>query len=223
MSRVAVIIPVRNGARYIAEALDSVQAQTRPVDDIVVVDDGSEDGTDGIVRAHDSKPRYLRQEPQGAGAARNRGVTASDAAFLAFLDADDLWLPDKIARQLAALGDPSTDLAFTHVEQFVSPDAASGGFRFEAGPLPGRLPSTLLVRRALWARIGGFDPSLRVGEFIDWCKRAYESGAREVMVPDVLCRRRLHRDNASGPAQGSRRDYVRVARLALERRRRSGE
>ncbi|MCB0189909.1 MAG: glycosyltransferase family 2 protein, partial [Caldilineaceae bacterium] len=168
----SVIIPVYNGAQYLAESINSVLQQTKTPDSILVVDDGSTDDTAAVVAAFGSAVHYLHQPNAGAAAARNRGVAASTGEFLAFLDADDLWLPEKLALQMAVMAStPAIDMVFDHLQQFVSPDLPHDlrtGLHCPPASVPGYLPSTLLIRRAAWVRAGALDASWRVGEFIHW-------------------------------------------------------
>ena len=98
---VSCIVPVYNGERYLREALDSILAQTyRPLE-IIVADDGSADGTAGVVATFGDQVRYVRQHNQGPSSARNLGIRVPTGDFIAFLDADDLWHPEKLARQIA--------------------------------------------------------------------------------------------------------------------------
>ncbi|MFI4903425.1 MAG: glycosyltransferase family 2 protein, partial [Burkholderiales bacterium] len=97
--RVSVVMPMYNGEAYVAEALDSVLAQTRPADEIVVVDDGSHDASAAIVARY-SGVRYVRQANGGCAAARNRGVAEAGGDVVAFIDQDDRWLPGHLARML---------------------------------------------------------------------------------------------------------------------------
>ncbi len=98
---ISCIVPVFNGERYLREALDSIFAQTyRPLE-ILVADDGSTDRTPYIAAAFGNRLRYLRQDNQGPAAARNLGIRAATGEFIAFLDADDVWHPEKLERQMA--------------------------------------------------------------------------------------------------------------------------
>src|SRR6185503_2024667 len=100
---VSAVIPAYQAAAFLADAVESVLAQTEPVGEIVVVDDGSTDGTAAVAASFGDRVRYVRQENQGVAAARNRGVAEARGRLVAFLDADDTWEPEKTARQLAHL------------------------------------------------------------------------------------------------------------------------
>src|SRR5262249_52847135 len=101
--RISVIVPLFNAARYVIAAIDSILAQSRPADEILVVDDGSTDGGAEALASYGPRLRLLRQENRGPGSAVNRGLRKAGGEALAFLDADDLWTPDKLERQCAAL------------------------------------------------------------------------------------------------------------------------
>src|SRR5947209_13220762 len=101
---VSVIIPTYNHGRFIADAIESVLAQTYPVSEIIVVDDGSTDETQEVVEKFGEKVRYIEQANAGVSAARNTGIENSDGDLVAFLDADDTWLPEKIEKQVAKFG-----------------------------------------------------------------------------------------------------------------------
>ncbi len=133
----AVVIPAWNAERYLAEAIESVLGQTVPVDTILVVDDGSTDDTAAVARRY-PEVRLVQQANAGAGAARNRGVAATDEALLAFLDADDVWLPHKLERQLPHVEERGFGAVFGLVQNFVSPDVADAlaDLEFERRPLP---------------------------------------------------------------------------------------
>jgi glycosyltransferase involved in cell wall biosynthesis len=223
VSRVSVIVPVRDGERYLAEALDSILAQSHPAVEVIVVDDGSTDGTAGVVEGFGAPVRRVAQAPAGVGAAMNHGLREAGGELIASLDADDLWTPDKLARQVAALEtDPSLDIVFGHAVNFASPDldsAERARLAVPAGALPGYSKGAMLARRAAVDRVGPFDESLRVGDFVDWHARAVDAELRMEMLPEVVLRRRLHAANSGRGAGEARVDFVRVARAALHRRR----
>jgi glycosyltransferase involved in cell wall biosynthesis len=107
MPEVSVIIPTYNSANYLTQAVDSVLAQTFRDNEILVVDDGSTDETEDVMRRYNSPVRYIRQKNGGVASARNRGIAESRGRYIAFLDADDTWYPIKLERQLAALDNRS--------------------------------------------------------------------------------------------------------------------
>jgi glycosyltransferase involved in cell wall biosynthesis len=219
---VSVVIPVFNGERYLAEAIRSVLGQTRPPDEVVVVDDGSTDGSAAVARGVPGV-RCLSQPNAGQPAALNRGVSETKGSFLSFLDADDVWVPEKLALQLEAFAeDPGLDMVFGHAEQFVDPDAPEAvAARLPAGRtvLPAHLPGALLVRRQAFDLVGGFRSQWTVGSVVDWYARATEAGLDERMLGTVVYRRRLHAGNLGIVEAESRSDYLDVVRAALERRR----
>ncbi|MDC7784291.1 glycosyltransferase family A protein [Rhodoplanes sp. TEM] len=193
--RISTVVPLYNAAPFVGEALDSILAQTRPIDEIVVVDDGSTDGGADLVARHVPAVRLLRQDNAGPGAAVNRGIAAATGDVLAFLDADDLWLPDRVALGAAALAaDPDLDGVFGHITQFRHADMAAAALA-DGVPQPGLCRDTLLIRRDAFARFGLFDEGLRTADFIPWFSRAMTLGLRIVTRPEVMARRRLHASN----------------------------
>jgi glycosyltransferase involved in cell wall biosynthesis len=221
--RLSVVIPVRDGARYLRAAVDSVRAQTVRELELIVVDDGSEDATPELIRALDPPVRGVRQEPAGVAAALNRGVELARGDLIAFLDADDLWVPRKTEVQLAALAaDPALHMVFGHVRQFPSPELTASeraAIARSPEPMPGLSKGTMLIRREALARVGPFATEWRVGDFVDWHARATELGLKAAMLPDVVMLRRLHGSNNTREAAAAHVDYVRIARAALARRR----
>jgi glycosyltransferase involved in cell wall biosynthesis len=220
---VSVVIPVYNCERYLAAAIESVLAQTAPPGEILVVDDGSTDGSAALARAFGAPVTCLAQPHAGLSASLNCGIERSRGAYLAFLDADDLWVEDKLAGQLDALeADPALDGIFGHVEQFASPDidpAKRPRIPEAARVAPGYLTSTLLIRADALRRVGAFDPRWQIGNFVDWYLRAQEAGLRDAMLSRVVLRRRLHTDNLGIRERNLRRDYARIIKHALDRRR----
>jgi hypothetical protein len=139
----------------------------------------------------------------------------STGTYVAFLDADDVWEPAKLERQLAAVEATGADLVFTHVTEFRDAGGTSEGLR----SMSGLIPSTAMIRRAAFEAVGGFDPAWRVGEFIDWYMRAAEHGLTSHVVPEMLVRRRVHGQNTGIRERGGQQDYARLLKAALDRRR----
>jgi glycosyltransferase involved in cell wall biosynthesis len=221
---ISTIIPVRNGERYLAEALESALAQTYPQVEILVVDDGSTDKTAEI--AHRYAPiKYIFQPHAGAAAARNRAIPLAKGDFFAFLDADDVWLPDKLALQMAAFNAESNfDIVTGHVQQFISPELDAEGMKgvyCPPDPMPGYIPTAILVKREAFFRVGWFDENYSAEyqmEFLNWCARAVEIDLHIKVLPDLVARRRLHPTNQERSRQ-SKTEIVSILKDSLDRRR----
>ncbi len=220
---VSVMMVVFNGGPYLREAIDSVLGQTYQPVELVVVDDGSDDGSGEVAQSYLPRLRYTFQDRAGIGAARNRALDLATGDYLTFLDADDRLVPGALAREVDVLeSDPELDMVFAHVREFVSPDideAERQNLRAPSGRIPGRLPTTMLCRRDAFLRVGGFATDIRMGVTLDWSARALEQGLKSVMLPDVLFERRLHAQNNGLRERESRTHYVRVLKASLDRRR----
>jgi glycosyltransferase involved in cell wall biosynthesis len=228
--RVSVVIPAYNAERYVGQAIHSVLAQTCPPHEIVVVDDGSTDDTAAVVCRFGEPVRYLRQphrERGGAAQARNLGVDAAHGDLLAFLDADDLWVPDKLQHQIDALdATPTPDLVFVMARELVSPELGPvqrARLECRPAPTPAYLAGSMLLARRTFLRVGPFNPTWEVGEMLDWYLRATELGLTEVVVPEALLLRRLHRENLGVRSRDARPDYARILKASLDRRRASAQ
>lgn len=220
---ISVIIPVYNGARYLAEAVASIQQQTTPVSEIIIVDDASTDDTPAVIAglaAADGRLRHARLPNQGgAGAARNHGVGMATGDLLAFLDADDLWLQDAVAARLAILNDDAAvDMAIGYVRQFFSPDLdeqARQATCLDTTPRTALLPGGILIRRGAFDRVGGFREDVRVGEFVDWYIRSRRLHLYEIALPVVTLLRRIHAHNLTR-AQALYHDYALILKANLD-------
>lgn len=228
---ISVVIPVYNGAAYLAEAVASARAQTLAPRRIIVVDDGSTDATPEIaarLRQDGLTPtvEYVRQANAGPAAALNRGVAMVADGYLAFLDADDLWLPDKLRLQRGALVTDGFDLAFGHTQNFISPElppAVAAGLQCPPAPMPAPVSSTMFTHVDTFRRVGPLNEGIRIGEFLEWYGRAVDLGLRIAMLPEVVSRRRLHGANHSLSRSENARDYTSVLKAMLDRRRGRGE
>lgn len=222
--RVSVLIPCHNAARYVEEALESALSQGVDLHEVVVVDDGSTDGSADRVRTFGDSVRIHRQSNAGISGARNAALALATGDVIAFLDADDVWPDGSLRARLEALmTDDSIDYSYGRVEQFISPDVspelASAHATANVDPRPARLAGAMLVRRQAFTRVGGFSPILRVGETLDWIARADDLGIPNRSIPDLVLKRRLHATNTGLMQQMSQGDYLAVARAALARRR----
>ncbi|MCZ8543544.1 glycosyltransferase family 2 protein [Mesorhizobium qingshengii] len=220
MSGYGVVIPAFNAAGTIAETLRSVVAQSIRPETIIVVDDGSTDDTVAVIKTMNLPVKLLHQDNAGPGSATTRGIAALSTPLIATLDADDLWLPNKIERQLAHLeGSPATSGVFCHWRNFRNdrPDAP------EAAALPGWSRTTMMIRRAVAETVGPIvDPPGGRGEMIDWIARVREAGFVLDMMDEVLALRRIRPGSLSYGRDPARdRGYLQVARLAMQRRARN--
>jgi glycosyltransferase involved in cell wall biosynthesis len=175
----------------------------------------------------------VREANAGPAAARNHGLSLAQGEFVAFQDADDVWHPEKLARQMARLAArPELDLCVTHVQNFWVPELWEEAKQFRhhrfSQPLPGYAIPTLLARRALFGTVGRFNTALRLSYDTDWFLRAAEQGAVMELLPDVLMYRRLHQANISKqpgtPYMNSAlpNDLLKMVKASLDRRRQSG-
>jgi glycosyltransferase involved in cell wall biosynthesis len=220
---VAVVIPVRDGAAYLREALASVLAQDVRPAEIVVVDDGSTDESARIAREADPLVHVVAQDARGAGAARNRGVAETRAPWVAFLDADDRWLPGKLRLQRDALrGLVGAVASIGMVRQFFSPELGRPGAP-EPEILLGKSPSALVVRRETFLSTGGFPTDLVASEAAAWWVRFEALAPVVARVPEVIVERRIHARNTGVVRAGeARAEFLRLAKAALDRRPRPG-
>jgi glycosyltransferase involved in cell wall biosynthesis len=215
---VSVIIAVHNGERFLRAAIESVRAQVyRPVE-LIVVDDGSTDGSAEIAAAYPDLI-YRRQAKKGVAAARNAGLAIARGEFLSFIDSDDLWTTDKLAVQVGFLGArPHLGYAVCHIRWFFDDGCVKPGW-FRADllnrPVAGLVPSALVARASTFARVGPFDPTLRVGEDFDWFLRARCAGVGEAIVPETLVHKRFHGANLTGPTRETSEIVLGLVRKSL--------
>ena len=213
--RISVIIPCYNGEAFLKQALDSVLAQTFPAAEVVLVDDGSTDGTPALSRAfaerYPNVIRYIRQEKSGVSTARNRAVREARYEWIAFLDADDWWKPEKLARQAEVIESrPQPDLVYTPLHIFL-PDSSS----YETKGFPpdqiwpelryGNLitPSSVMLRRSLFLEAGGFDLRIHGSEDWElWVRLILEKKIRLGWVSEALTCYRLTDANSSRRVDG---------------------
>ncbi|MGE3074356.1 MAG: glycosyltransferase family 2 protein [Dehalococcoidia bacterium] len=216
---VSVVIPAFNSERFVAEAIESARRQTVSPLEIIVVDDGSTDGTLEIAR---QLPVTVLALPHaGVSRARNEGTLSSTGEWIAFLDSDDIWHPEKLARQLeVALGPERPDIVMAQ-QSYLFEGPVPPWFR---GPLdgttePGFQPSNWLLRRSAWERVGRFDESLTHSEDTDWLARASDLGLKIRAAEHPLVVHRIHDRNASGMPEAVRAGVLRALRESVHRKR----
>lgn len=209
---VSVVIPAYNVAAFIAETLDSVLAQTFTDYEVIVVNDGSPD-TEALelsLAPYLERIVYLKQENRGAAAARNQGIARARGRFIAFLDADDLWLPEFLSAQLAFIKSGDYDLVYSDALLFGDSPLAGRTF-METAPSNGAvtfqslisgqcnvITSGVVARRQKILDAGLFDEGLRNSQDFDLWLRLTRQGARAAYQRRVLLRYRFHEDSLSG-------------------------
>ena len=208
--KVSVVIPARNAAAHLPVALTSLWTQTRVPDECIVVVGPSTDATLEIVRT-DPRLTIIEQAGMGLADARNVGVTATTGDAVAFLDADDEWLPTKTAHQLAALTD--LDVALV-AGQMLRVDPLGG----MGSPAPALTPSGLLGRREVFDRVGPFDTRFRIACDTEWLTRARDAGVGPTVTSDVVLRKHEHPDSLSRDLARYRTEMLQVVREASARR-----
>lgn len=223
---VSVIVPVYNGEAYLADALQSLLDQTRRAAEIIVVDDGSADASCDVAAAFGDAVRLIRQENRGVAAARNRGMAAASQPYVAWLDHDDVAMPERLELQLAAFdADPVPDIVFGGMSQFISAELDEelrAQLRCDERVQPTPLPSCFMAPAGVFDRIGPLRTDTDA-TFVDWYLKALEQELRIVYVPQLIARRRIHNRNQSYQNEQLRRDYLRMIKASLERRRGTGE
>jgi glycosyltransferase involved in cell wall biosynthesis len=222
---VSVIIPAFNAERYVAAAIESVLEQTIRPAEIIVVDDGSTDHTAKIAEQFGLPMICHRRPHSGIAATRNFGICTARGNWLAFLDSDDLWTREKLERQLAAAKkDSALEMIFGGVRQFVSPElGGEDQLRLAAPHEPSTAPhaGAMLAQRAVFERIGLFDETLKIAEFIEWFARARDAGVRAAILPEIVLQRRRHLGNTTLREKNSLADMTLAMKRILDRRRRS--
>jgi glycosyltransferase involved in cell wall biosynthesis len=218
---VSVIIAVKNGERYLAEAIESIRAQTYKQREIVVIDGASTDRSFEIASSYD-QVRCLRQRGDGLAGAWNEGIEASSGELIAFLDSDDRWLPAKLEAQVRLLAArPELAGAIGRVRFFLEPGMSRPStFKRELleSDHVANMPGALLVRRSVFERIGHFCPANSITTDIDWFARL-ELG----LVDEVVIEKRVHDSHLYlCDEKGYQRGLLRALRDSVRRQQTQG-
>ena len=210
-SLVSLIIPAYNAGRYLNETISSVLAQTYHAIEVIIIDDGSTDDTATVLAQYKNKPRVrvIRQENKGVAAARNTALRVAKGEFIALLDADDIFLPNKIERQVAYLkSHPACDVCYCNILHFYDGEPEKT-FQLQQNyysgveVLPHLVrsffinPLSVVMRRSAVDRIGFFDERYRGPEDFDFFLRLAYAGAGFDHLPEVLAKYRMRRDSLS--------------------------
>lgn len=219
---VSVILPVYNGERYLADTLDSIFAQDYHPFEVIVVDDGSGDGSAKIAKAY-HKARYIYQDNQGVPVARNAGVAAAQGEFIAFIDQDDTWLPHKLSAQVAYMLNHANVGYVTSKQQYFLEPGVKRPFWLKPelleAPQTGMTPSTLLVRLSVMRQVGPFNPQFPTSSDADWFFRAKDMAIPTAALPEVLVHKRVHNANHSNQIQSLHHELLRVVKNSMKKQR----
>lgn len=229
---ISVVIPAYNAGRFIGDAVESVRRQGSAIREIIIVDDGSTDNTGEVVASLGSDVRYIHQENAGPSAARNLGIELAGAPFIAFLDADDVWVQNKIAEQMASfqaypdVGLVASDMAEIDIDgAMITPSVLEAhnllNFfqRLDGTPVPHALrklveknfipTGTVIAKRTLLLELGGFKSDIRYGEDLElWTRIA--AHAAIVCLPQVHMLRRQHGLNSTQATEPMLNDLIKV-------------
>jgi glycosyltransferase involved in cell wall biosynthesis len=215
---VGAALPVYNGERYLTAALESVLAQTYPIDDIVVVDDGSDDASAALALSVGPPVRVVGLAHAGIGPARSAAVRLVRGEFIVLLDADDLLTPRSVEARMEVLGArPDLDIVFGQIRSFA--ECVDGRPVALDAPRPAHVTAAMLVRRTGFERVGPFTAGLRVAEGLDWLLRAREIPLGEATVAEQVQWRRVHGANNSLVERQSLHEFPRALKASLDRRR----
>lgn len=226
--QLSVVIPVYNGAQFLEAAVKSIYVQTYLPEDfeIILVDDGSSDHSIQICQrlaaAHPEINLLRHEVNKGVAAARNLGVKSARGEFLAMLDQDDTWTPNKLEWQFKIFqDDPGVDLALGMLEfSLVGIKSFPSWFKpaWADAPQLGYVFGCMLIRRAIFLEVGLLDETLKMTDDYDWFARVKSSKLREHMLSDVILVRKIHASNASADTKLSNAECLKVIRRKISRR-----
>jgi glycosyltransferase involved in cell wall biosynthesis len=218
---VSVIVPVFNCARFLGECLESLLAQDYPALDIVVVDDGSSDGS-GDLAERFSEVRVLRRSHEGLYATRNAGLGVAAGPLIGFCDADDLWKPEKARRQVEYLqSHPDVAVVLCRHDTVFEPGVAWPEWLRPdqvRGDLDGVSPNSGLFRRVVFDRLGEFRKFAQLGSDFDLLVRMRTAGMSIAVLEDSLRVRRIHDDNMTSRSESALAPMFQIVRDHLRNR-----
>ncbi len=217
---ISVIIPVFNGERFLAEAIENVLSQGMSSIEIIVVDDGSKDNTSEIAAQYAKHIRYYYQDNQGPSAARNRGLLQAKGKFIAFLDYDDCWTENNLKILYQAHMDfPEADITMGKIQEEIF-DRKLNTFNKRGAPTFSLSLVTILAKKSTINKIGFFNEYMRIGEDKDWFYRAREQQINLQLLEDhVALHHRRHDANITNSMAPPETYLLKLLRMSLERKR----
>jgi glycosyltransferase involved in cell wall biosynthesis len=233
---ISVVIPAWNAAMTIQETLDSVANQTRRADEVIVVDDGSTDDTQAVIRQHPLAPRILNQTNSGGAKAIDVGWRAASGDWIAFLDSDDLWTPNWLESVEKSLTMKNVDLVLGQLETFLDKSISSveaQQLRYQTHADKAYLIGCSVFRKEALMTLGGFDPSFKTGYFIELFDRFQRSELTYHHVAKEGLLRRIRKNSLSWTATQTSvsaaspsplaRDFLRIARQSILAKKNAGK
>lgn len=218
---ISIIIPAYNAQAYLRSSIKSVCDQTyRPLE-VIVVDDGSVESCE-LICAEFPQVQYIYQDHSGPAVAMNTGLANCHGTYVAFHNADDLYLPGKLTAQYQALNADSTlGFVLTHIENFVEPGIEPPTWFRQEGKLKERMGfvSTALVRREVFEKVGDFNPAYLIGEDMDWLLRARDAGVKRLLLAETFTRRRIHDANLSADVALGHANLLEIIHASVKRNR----
>lgn len=218
---VSVILPLYNGQRFIISSIKSVLNQSYRSLELLVVDDGSSDNSTDLV-PNDPRIRLFHRENFGVAASRNFGISQAKGTYLAFIDQDDYWYPDKLELQIQVLmNEPAFGYSLTRIRNHLVGDTEVPGWldpeQLIENPI-GFLPSTLVVHRQIFTEIGIFTEDLVNASDLEWFVRARKAGIPVQILNQVLLQRNIHDDNCSHDNKTSKRELFSILQKKIKAR-----
>ncbi len=224
---ISAILPVKDGERYLAEAIESILGQSRPPEELIVIDGNSTDRSPEIAGSY-PEVTLIRQTGDGLAQAWNQAVRASSGDLIAFLDGDDYWLPGNLETQSRLLEErPELAGSLGRVKFELMPgEPPPPGFRMNLleGDHIGPMPGNALVRREVFESVGYFDESYRLSMDVDWFARIKDAGLELGIIDEVVLIKRFHSSNLSHTApERYHHELLRAMRESAARQRSSEE
>ncbi len=225
---VSVIIPVYNGEHYIEQAIYSVINQTYKFLEIILIDDGSTDRSKNIIKSIQTeqvsrKINYFYQKNQGVAIARNQGISHSKGEYIAFLDQDDIWMPNKLSLQIKFLKDnPNIDFVLGKQKIFLEEGIPQPKWlrpQYLTEEITAYLLGVLLTRKSIFRKIGCFDQTYKYGNDYDWFLKAIDKKLPYHILDEVILLKRIHDCNESYNIDGMTLDMLRYLRQSVYRKR----
>jgi glycosyltransferase involved in cell wall biosynthesis len=222
---VTTIIPVYNGEKFLSQAIESVRGQNYAPLEIIVVDDGSTDGTADRIKNLGDDIHYIYQENRGPAAARNTGLKLARGEFIAFLDVDDLWPEGKLGSQVERLlQDPSLEIVTGRI-QYIFLDGTDDSLvrNLDGNNTVSSVNlGSALFRRSVFEKVGVFNETLQRGEDGDWFLRALEQDVSILILDEVTLYYRQHGKNITRGLGNRERGLFQILKKSLDRRRLAG-